>query len=95
MERYSTDNGIYNSKKFTRELNGKGQVIRHSRVGGHHHNVVAYNSIKNVVRIARIMMICDAPSWSDASEKSLCPMSTAHYVDLQNHTPHIYSGMYT
>ena len=95
MERCSTDNFIYTSKEFTRELNGKGQLIRHSRVGGHYHNVVEYNSIKNVVRISIIMMIHDALSWYDASEKSLWTMSMAHYVHLHNHTPHISSGMYT
>ena len=38
---YSTDNGIYTSKDFTIELHVKVQGIRHSGVGGQHHNGVA------------------------------------------------------
>ena len=41
VESYSTDNGIYNSKDFTRYFNGKGQGIRHIGVGGNHHNGLA------------------------------------------------------
>ena len=60
VESYSTDNGIYMSKEFTRDMYRKVQGIRHSVVEGYHHNGVAENVIKNVVIIARTMMIHDA-----------------------------------
>ena len=41
VDSYSTCNDIYTSKDFTRELYIKGQGIRHSGVGGHHHNGVS------------------------------------------------------
>ena len=90
---YCTYNGIYTSKEFTRELHGKVQVIIHSGVGGNYHNGVAYNSINNVVRIARTMMILYALRWPDASDKRLWAMDMAHVVHSHNHTPHISSGI--
>ena len=67
VESYSTDNGIYTSKAFTRELHSKGQEIRHSVVGGHRQNRVADNAIKNLVRISRTVMIHAALRWPDTS----------------------------
>ena len=40
VESYSTDNGIYTSKGFTKEFHGKFQGISNSVLGGHHHNGV-------------------------------------------------------
>ena len=57
VKAYCTDNGVYTSKEFMKELDASGQGIKHSGVGGHHHNGVAENGIKNVVRIARTLMI--------------------------------------
>ena len=73
----------------------KGQGIRNSGMGGPHHNEVADNIINNVVKIARAMMINAALRWPDASEKILCLMAMAHDVHLNNHNPHISSGMST
>ncbi len=59
---YQTDNGVYTSQEFLKELIEHGQGIKHSGVGGHHHNGPAENAIKNVVRWATTMMIhaaCD------------------------------------
>jgi hypothetical protein len=93
VQSYSSDNGIYTSKEFMRELHTKGQGIKHSGVGGHHHNGVAENSIKNVVRLARTMMIHAALRWPEVSEKELWPMAMQHAVHLHNHTPKISSGL--
>ena len=58
VKAYCTDNnGVYTSKEFMKELDASGKGIKHSGVGGHHHNGVAENGIKNVVRIARTLMI--------------------------------------
>ena len=84
---------MHTTKEFTRELHVKVQVIRHSVVGGHHHNGVADNAINDLVIIARTMMIHSELSWPDSSEIILCPMDMAHSVHLHNHTPNIYSGM--
>ena len=35
---YQTDNGIYTSQEFLKEMIEKGQGLKHSGVGGHHHN---------------------------------------------------------
>ena len=56
---------------------------------GHHQNGLEENKIKNVVRIARNIMIHAALKWPDASEKSLWTMDMAHSVHLHNHNPHI------
>ena len=91
---YFRDNGIYTSREFTRDLHDKDQGIRHIGLGHHHHNGVAYNSIKNVVRIARTMVIHAALRWPDTSENIIWSMDMAHAINLHNHTPHISSGMY-
>ena len=39
VKAYCTDNGVYTSKEFMKELDASGQGIKHSGVGGHHHTV--------------------------------------------------------
>ena len=63
LESYPTDISLYIAKGFTTELHVKGQGIRNSIVGGHHHNGVVANAIKNVDIISRTMMIHDALRW--------------------------------
>ena len=41
VQSYCTDNGIYTSKEFLKELDTKNQGIKLSGVGGHHQNGVA------------------------------------------------------
>ena len=67
VERYSTDNGKYTSKEFTRELHVKGQGTIHIGVGVRHHNGVEENTINNLVIITRTMMIHAALRWHDTS----------------------------
>ena len=57
IQSYCTDNGIYTSKEFLKELGTKNQGIKLSGVGGHHQNDVTENAIKHIVRSARTMMI--------------------------------------
>ena len=87
VKAYCTDNGVYTSKEFMKELDASGQGIKHSGVGGHHHNGVAENGIKNVVRIARTLMIHAALRWPSMSDCALWPLALAHAVYLHNHTP--------
>jgi hypothetical protein len=68
---YCTNNCVYTSKEFENELLSKGQGIKHSGVGGHHHNAVAENSIKTTVRTASTMMIHSALCWPEHNEWDL------------------------
>jgi hydrogenase maturation factor HypF (carbamoyltransferase family) len=93
VQSYSSDNGVSTSKEFMKELHTKGQGIKRSGVGSHHHNGVAKTSIKNVVQLDCIMMIHVALRWPNISEKELWPMAMQHDVHLHNHTPKTSSGM--
>jgi hypothetical protein len=57
---YSSDNGVYTSKEFMKEVHTKGQGIKHSGVGGHHHKGVTKTIIKNDVWLAHTMIIQSA-----------------------------------
>ena len=48
--RYCTDNGVYTSRDFLKQITSENQTIRHSGVGGDHHNGVSEVSIGNTVR---------------------------------------------
>ena len=87
IKHYNSDNGVYTSKRFGKALLDKGQTIKHSGVGGHHHNGVAENAIKNTVRHARTMMIHAALRWPEAAEKELWPLALSHAVFIHNHIP--------
>jgi hypothetical protein len=84
---YCTDNGIYTSKEFAAELASKGQGIKHSGVGGHHHNGVAENAIKHTVRTGRTMMIYAALRWPEHNQRDLWPLALSHAVHLHNELP--------
>ena len=71
VKSYNSDNGIYTSKEFMKELVKKGQGLKLSGVGAHHHNGVAENAIKIVVTTARTIMIHAAIRWPEYSEKNL------------------------
>ena len=86
---YCTDNGVYTSKEFATELVSKGQGIRHSGVGGHHHNGVAENAIKHTVRTARTMMIYAVLRWPEHNNRDLWPLALSHAVHLHNETPNL------
>jgi hypothetical protein len=84
---YCTDNGVYTSKEFGAELASKGQGIKHSGVGGHHHNGVAENAIKNTVRTGRTIMIYAALRWPEHNHRDLWPLALSHAVSLHNELP--------
>ena len=93
VKNYQTDNGVYTSQEFLKELVEHGQGLKHSGVGGHHHNGAAENAIKNVVRRAFTMMIHAALRWPDQNEKDLWPLALDHAVYLHNHTPRQDTGL--
>ena len=92
VKNYQTDNGVYTAKEFLRVLHENGQGIKHSGVGGHHHNGAAENAIKNTTRRARSMMIHAALRWPDQAQKDLWPLALDHAVYLHNHTPQVDLG---
>ena len=63
------------------------QTIRHSGVGGHHHNGAAENGIKNVVMKARTMMFNSALRWPESIDLSLWPLALQHAAHLYNEIP--------
>ena len=87
VTQYHTDNGIYSSKEFMKELAEKDQGHRICGVSAHHQNGAAENGIKIVVHKARTMMIHAALHWPGYSEKELWPMALSHAAYLYNHTP--------
>jgi Reverse transcriptase (RNA-dependent DNA polymerase) len=89
---YHTDNGIYTSQEYLKELHSKGQGRSLSGVGAHHHNGVAEASIKHVVASARTMQIHAALRWPDASDRELWPLALSHAVALHNMAPNMISG---
>ena len=87
VNEYYTDNGIYTSREFAAKLNEKGQGIKHSGVGGHHHNWVAEIAIKNMVHTAWTMMIYAALCWTEHNERDLWPLALTNDVHLHNELP--------
>ena len=54
---YHTDNGVYKSHEFLKELHQKGQGIKFSGVSAQFQNGVAESMIKSVVQCACTMML--------------------------------------
>ena len=88
-----SDNGIFASKEFMRELGEKGQGLTLSGVSAQFQNGAAENGIKLVVRNARTMMLHVALRWPGCAEKDLWPMALSHAIHLWNHTPKMESGI--
>ena len=78
---YQTDNGIYTSKEYRKNLSDKEQGLRLSGVGAHHQNSVA-----------RALLIHAALRWPEVSDKTLWPMALQHAVYLHNKTPKMDNG---
>ena len=77
IQAYHTDNGVFTSKEFMRELAEKGQGIKFSGVSAQFQNGAAENAIKIVVRNARTMMIHATLRWPGFVEKNLWPQGHA------------------
>ena len=93
VKQYSSDNGVYISSAFGNNLRENNQTIRHSGVGGHHHNGAAENGIKNVVMKARTMMFNSALRWPESIDLSLWPLALQHAAHLYNEIPKPSSGI--
>jgi hypothetical protein len=93
IQNYHTDNGVFTSKEFMRELAEKGQGITLSGVSAQFQNGAAENAIKIVVRNARTMMIHATLRWPGFVEKDLWPMALSHAAYLFNITPNMETGV--
>jgi len=89
---YHTDNGIYQSNEFLKELHSKGQGIKMSGVSAQFQNGVAENAIKTTVARARTMMLHAALRWPDVKDQNLWPYALSHAAYLHNQTPDQASG---
>ena len=87
IQAYHTDNGIYASKEFLKELAQKGQGLKMSGVRAQFQNGAAENGIKIVVQKAQTMMLHCALRWPGYADKELWPMALSHAVYLYNSTP--------
>jgi len=90
---YHTDNGIYRSSEFLKELHTKGQGIKMSGVSTQFQNGAAENAIKNTVARARTMMLHAAIRWPEVKDQSLWPYALTHAAYLHNQTPNQQSGL--
>jgi hypothetical protein len=93
IQAYHTDNGVFTSKEFMRELAEKGQGMTLSGVSAQFQNGAAENAIKIVVRNARTMMIHATLRWPGFVEKDLWPMALSHAAYLFNITPNMETGV--
>jgi hypothetical protein len=93
IQAYHTDNGIFTSREFMKDLSEKGQGISLSGVSAQFQNGSAENGIKIVVRNARTMMLHVALRWPKMSDTTLWPMALSHAVYLWNQTPKSETGV--
>jgi hypothetical protein len=84
---YCTNNGVYMSKEFATKLASKGQGIRHSGIGGHHHNGVAKNAIKNTIHTGQTIMIYATVRWPEHNHCDLWLLALSHAIYLHNKIP--------
>jgi len=75
VKAYQTDNGVYKSMDFMRELADNAQAIRFSGVGAKWQNGIAENAIKIITTKARTMMIHSSMHWPDVDDKALWPLA--------------------
>jgi len=90
---YHTDNGIFHSTEFLKELHEKGQGIKMSGVSAQFQNGAAENTIKNTVAKACTMMFHSALRWPDPADQNLWPYALSHAAYLHNHTPNLDTGL--
>jgi len=90
---YHTDNGIYHSDEFLKELQSKGQGIKMSGVSAQFQNGAAESIIKSVVQSARTMMLHANLRWPEVADESLWPHALQYAVYLHNIMPFEESGV--
>ena len=84
---FLSDNGVFRSAEFRRDLDCKNQSIRFSGVGAHHQNGIAERAIKTICYLARTMLIHSALCWPAANDLELWPFAFSHAVFIWNNLP--------
>lgn len=87
VKSYHTDNGVFKSNEFGKNLEEKQQTIRFSGSGAHHQNGVAERSIRTVTEKARAMMQHMYMHWPAEFDQELWPFALDYACWLHNHTP--------
>ena len=93
VKEYHTDNGIFKSQAYVKEIIEKQQKIRYSGVGAKWQNGVAEGGIRIIVSRARTMMIHAALLWPETANDSLWPLAVSHAAHIYNHTPNELNGI--
>jgi len=93
IKSYHTDNGIFKSKHFVREILTNAKTIRYSGVGAKWQNGVAESAIGLVASTARTNMILAALHWPEVEDIALWPLAVQHATYMYNHTPNPNSGV--
>ena len=84
---YVSDNGVYTSQEFMKELQQEGQGLKLCGVGAHHQNGVAERAIRTVVERARSMLLHAACKWPGQVEADLWLQAMQYATYLWNNTP--------
>ena len=93
IESYHSDNGIYKSEAFTREIAENYQKIKYCGVGAKWQNGYAENAIRILVSNARTCMISANLMWPEAKDETLWPLAISHAAYMYDHTPKESSGI--
>ena len=93
IKQYHSDNGIFVSDIFTKELERCNQTLTLSGVGAHHQNGIAERAIRTTVELARTMLIHAAMHWPEQTHDNLWPFALSHAIYIYNHTPNITTGI--
>jgi hypothetical protein len=88
-----TNNGVFKSNDFDKELTAERQTVNRSATGSHHQNGNAEQSIQTVQNKARAMMLHASIMWPDEFDQSLWPFALEYPAWLYNHTPKKDSGL--
>ena len=92
IKAYNTNNGVFTTEQFMKEVFENFQRTRRSGVGGHHYNGVAEKAIKDITRMSRTMMVHQALRWPKMADKSLWPLAFQHATFMNNHLPRTEHG---
>jgi len=90
---YHTDNGIYRSSKFMKDLHTKGQGIKMSGVSMQFQNGAVENVIRRTVVRAHTIMLHATLWWPEVKDQCLWPYALSHTADLHNQMPKQQSGL--
>lgn len=87
IDGYRSDQGIFKSEAFQKDLKVHGQTIDFSAVGGKHQNGAAERAIRTISDLARANLLHAQLHWPDKTDLSLWPMAVDYAVYIYNNTP--------